>query len=298
MSYKLVDAVFYLGLPRAEKQVLMSLCKHAHDDGSSAFPSVELIHFETGLKRRAIQNALRWLEDRQYIVAERSKKGGRAKSVRYRVLVPDAELVRCIELATKRAVSALFPDEKGAVSSEKGAVSATKSKKGAVSATKGAVSAPEAVKNQSEKAIGQSVRQQIVDGLTDVFYSVAGKNLNLSAKQRENLEQVAADVPADVLRRAIKKFAEDSHDWSKVKQPGQLLCKRLNDYIRQVRADDFQSALNSGVVPQEVLDEERARSLETAHMTEEDFAVEVEGMTIQEFAATPRGRKYYAERAK
>jgi hypothetical protein len=152
------------------------------------------------------------------------------------------------------------------------------------------------VLDQPVKNHHPSINQQI-DGLTDAFYSVAGRTLNLNAEQREYLERNAAILPADVLKRAVEKFAGDSHDWTKVRQPGQLLCKRLNDYIRQVQADDFQVAVNSGYVPQEVLDEERARSLETAHMTEEDFAVEVEGLTLEEFAATPRGQKYYAKRA-
>lgn len=90
MSYKLVDKVFDVDLPSSEKQVLGSLARHAHNDGSEARPCVQTIMRETSLSERTVQRALRKLETRGWIAdanPDKGKKGGK-KPVNYR-LIPD-----------------------------------------------------------------------------------------------------------------------------------------------------------------------------------------------------------------
>jgi predicted transcriptional regulator len=90
VSYKLVDKVFDVDLPSSEKQVLGSLARHAHNDGSEARPCVQTIMRETSLSERTVQRALRKLETRGWIAdanPDKGKKGGK-KPVNYR-LIPD-----------------------------------------------------------------------------------------------------------------------------------------------------------------------------------------------------------------
>jgi predicted transcriptional regulator len=88
VSYKLVDKVFDVVLPSSEKQVLGSLARHAHNDGSEARPCVQTIMRETGLSERTVQRALRKLETRGWIAdanPDKGKKGGK-KPVNYRLI--------------------------------------------------------------------------------------------------------------------------------------------------------------------------------------------------------------------
>jgi Helix-turn-helix domain len=90
VSYKLVDKVFDVVLPSSEKQVLGSLARHAHNDGSEARPCVQTIMRETSLSERTVQRALRKLETRSWIAdasPDKGKRGGK-KPVNYR-LIPD-----------------------------------------------------------------------------------------------------------------------------------------------------------------------------------------------------------------
>src|SRR5215831_7358450 len=69
---------------RGDLLVLLVLADHAHDDGSSAFPSVDSIARKARLTRRGAQLALRRLEAQGAIVAEgRGPKGTTA----YRIVL-------------------------------------------------------------------------------------------------------------------------------------------------------------------------------------------------------------------
>ena len=93
MSFKLQDAVWSINLPHAEKAVLGVLCRFANEDGA-AWPSIETLCGLSGFTRRAVQEALRSLEERRYIEAIRG--GGRSSTTRYHVLIPDAAVCAAV----------------------------------------------------------------------------------------------------------------------------------------------------------------------------------------------------------
>ena len=65
MSYKLADVVRKMtDLSSSAKAVLIIVCQHANDDGSSAYPSVATMAQETGLSRSTVKRALRELEEK------------------------------------------------------------------------------------------------------------------------------------------------------------------------------------------------------------------------------------------
>ncbi len=59
MSYKIVDAIMDLALPKAERATLIAMARHANDDGSGVTASVARLAREAGYKSvRTIQTAL------------------------------------------------------------------------------------------------------------------------------------------------------------------------------------------------------------------------------------------------
>lgn len=82
MSVKLMGQVFELDLPRPEAWVLMSLVDHAEHDGSKIFPSVDLIAWKTGYKRRQVQNIVRSLISRGLLVLVEEARDHRPREYR------------------------------------------------------------------------------------------------------------------------------------------------------------------------------------------------------------------------
>jgi len=74
-----------IGLSLAEKAVAMVLAEHANEDGSEARPAVDTIAAEAEISRRAVQLALRVLEDRGLIAVQTPATS--KKPAVYRVLV-------------------------------------------------------------------------------------------------------------------------------------------------------------------------------------------------------------------
>ena len=81
---------------------LIVLAHHANQSDGCAWPSVSTISKATGMSKRRVQYALRGLEAAALIQPLGSRKGGRGKSVRYRLLLPS--------LAGKGAPDARFRD--------------------------------------------------------------------------------------------------------------------------------------------------------------------------------------------
>ena len=63
--------VWKLDLSSPQKIVLLALADHAHHDGKSAYPSVDLLVRKTGLSRRGVQRSLRQLEESGYLTREK-----------------------------------------------------------------------------------------------------------------------------------------------------------------------------------------------------------------------------------
>ena len=77
MSAKLMGLVFELEVERDEFPVLIALADHAHDDGTSVYPSVGYLAWKTNLSERSVQRILRKLEDRGLIESTGGTSGGR-----------------------------------------------------------------------------------------------------------------------------------------------------------------------------------------------------------------------------
>lgn len=85
MSGKIMGAVFSLRLPKPEREVLLALADHAHDDGSGARPGVGLLSWKVDLSPRQVKRLLRRLEERGLIVAVAHRSGGRNRATEYRI---------------------------------------------------------------------------------------------------------------------------------------------------------------------------------------------------------------------
>jgi hypothetical protein len=280
MSYKLTDVAFDIpNLSKRAKAVLLNLARHAHDDGTEARPSVPTIAEQMKWSAREVYRGLRELEKCGLIIQTQAADKHSNKPAVYRLgfqVETDSQNLDWYREYLATVCHKPATDRHDVATGSHKVVTVWQP-------------------NQSLNAVlesgSESVNQSIDDRLTDVFYKIAGKSLGLGKKQLMYFEKYAAIMPAGKLVRIVEKFARDDHDWSKVKQPAHLLCLRFKEYQRQVEQDDAYAAAQSGEIPQEVIEEERARSLAQAQMTEEEFALEVEGKTLEEFKASPRGRK-------
>lgn len=76
--------VWTLDLPRSERDVLLALADHAHDDGTSVKPGVPYLTWKTDLARSTVISALRSLEEKTIIVPVLAG-GGRGNVTEYRL---------------------------------------------------------------------------------------------------------------------------------------------------------------------------------------------------------------------
>jgi Helix-turn-helix domain len=252
MSYEHVDAVFPIILPATEKAVLLALCRHAHKDGSCAFPSIKLLAWESGNHPRTVQRALRALEDRNYIVAEGSKAGGRhGQTVSYRVLVPNADVIAAVKALWKHGITGggVAPDEPvtgGGVAPEAeetgltgGGVAPTG---GGVAPTGGGV-APKSVREPVSEPVTTtptptSGEGAVVDvpkdaGTRMVQYlakELGYTTLPATAQQKAELNKLAVGVPGDVMGVAIRAWVSE-RELKGMKFPVGFLLKELPAYI-------------------------------------------------------------------
>jgi hypothetical protein len=86
MSVKVMGEVWDLELPHAERLVLLALADHADHQGAGARPSVPLLAWKTGYSERQVQRVLDKLEAAGLICPEGDMKGGRGRTVCYRVV--------------------------------------------------------------------------------------------------------------------------------------------------------------------------------------------------------------------
>jgi hypothetical protein len=84
LSALLMGQVWTLALPRSERDVLLALADHAHDDGTSARPGVPYLVWKTDLARSTVISALRGLEERGIIVPV-VEGGGRGNVTEYHI---------------------------------------------------------------------------------------------------------------------------------------------------------------------------------------------------------------------
>lgn len=82
MSTRIMSLCWPLQMPPTPKAVLVSLADQANDEGQ-CWPSHATISERTCLSRRAVIDAVQWLEQAGALVADRS--GGAGKSIRYQL---------------------------------------------------------------------------------------------------------------------------------------------------------------------------------------------------------------------
>ena len=151
MSYALVDKVCDLNLPPQEKLTLISLARHAHNDGTEARPSVETMTRETNLGRRTIQRKLRTLEEKHLIGSREEKLGGRHYTVWYDLLLDNWGSFEHEKNATQRPVNRRQRDALCAETASQRPVKGVSESKTASASTLNSVTVtPESVLNLSK----------------------------------------------------------------------------------------------------------------------------------------------------
>jgi hypothetical protein len=74
-----------LAVSGGELHTALALADCADDDGTSIFPSVELLCFKTRQSRRSVQRQLRRLQRIGWLLLVKPSKGGRYRSAEYRI---------------------------------------------------------------------------------------------------------------------------------------------------------------------------------------------------------------------
>ena len=158
--------------------VLLALADYAHSDGTNAFPSIETIVLHSRMTRRAVQSALRKLEEEGHIEAAGKRPSGTT-----------VYTLRGVD-ATPRVVDA----PRGVVDAPRGVVDAPR---GVVDAAQSASTTPEPVKNRQDPIENKeaSIAEVRVDGkpigvnlaakaqaVMDLFNVRAGSTLTLVGK--------------------------------------------------------------------------------------------------------------------
>lgn len=268
MSYDLVDATFSIILPPIEKVVLLALCKHAHDDGTSSYPSIKLLTAETGYKERGIQNALRSLEAKNIIVAVSSKVGGRhSQTVHYRILQPGPEAIEAAKHPWKGEPPA--PDYEGPDGNGRTTCTRTGAPHapdttltGAGRALTGAGHAPTGAP-RAPKSVSEEVKEQVnkttttteaeageagtdlspkgagtpkADGIIAWFIQNEGKAMPANKKLKQEIEAMLANVPDAIGNEAVKRWHSD-RDFEGLRFPAQKLLEELPTYIKLVTSE-------------------------------------------------------------
>lgn len=87
MTWTIVDAVFDLHLPPAQKATLQAMARYAHADGSNVKPNVQTLAEDAGLKPRTCQAALRRLEAAGLIACTTNRHGGVGHPATYAIRI-------------------------------------------------------------------------------------------------------------------------------------------------------------------------------------------------------------------
>lgn len=197
MSFKLVDKVFDLNLPRGEKQALSSLARHAHNDGTEARPSIPKIMRETGMSDRGIQRALRSLENKNLICdvePHRGKKGGIRHPVNYTLVLekwkPNPEVSSPFSgKETPKSVPS-----KGEVSSGKGEVSSPESVLNLSKESKTAPTPSASVRSPHPTAADKEKARTFVAQLKVVVMELTEQRARMSNTQFQSICRTAAQL--------------------------------------------------------------------------------------------------------
>jgi hypothetical protein len=260
MSYELVDATFPIILPAVEKAVLLALCRHAHADGTSSFPSVKLLTGEAGYSERSVQRALRELEAKNYIVAEGSKAGGRhGQTVSYKILIPNADVIAAVKSLWKQGITgaSVAPDTTltGApVAPDTGFTGASVAGTGASVAPTGAPVAPKSV----SEAVKEQVKNQPTTGATEAddvgvvspkgagtpradwaierFVTYNEKAMPAGKKVKAEIEAMLLTVPKEIADEAITRWSDRREaGFTGLRDPARAMLSELPAFIKLAR---------------------------------------------------------------
>ncbi|WP_157380970.1 helix-turn-helix domain-containing protein [Burkholderia ubonensis] len=108
------QAIIRSSLPSTTRHVLLTLACHINDAGESAYPSIDLLAFETGLSRRAVITHLQSAAGLGWIRTDKHGYGGqRWARNEYEPCIPDGFIQ--IEPPKRRTLQGGEPDDKKAV---------------------------------------------------------------------------------------------------------------------------------------------------------------------------------------
>lgn len=113
------------GLGHVERDVLLALADHAHDDGTSARPGVGYLVWKTDWTERAVRTALRGLTAKQIIEPMKNIQGGRGRVTEFVLHLERGQQKPPFQSALKGASD----DTKGASDDTKGGRSTSRVKK-------------------------------------------------------------------------------------------------------------------------------------------------------------------------
>ncbi len=130
MSLRSIADCLSLQIPSKQKLVLITLLNYANTD-AIAWPSRELIAFNTGISPEALRPIIKWLSDNGWIQILQEGRG-RGLSSRYALNLPRIEEEGQSEMENRRLlkkgveINPFISTEKGGISTEKGGISHTK----------------------------------------------------------------------------------------------------------------------------------------------------------------------------
>ena len=116
MSAHLMGLAFKARLGAVNRKiVLLKLCDHAHDDGTSIYPSVARIAWDTEISERTVQRILAGFVESGLLQVAENKKGGRGRTKNYILCVE-----KLYDLVIEKKGDSLTPFNDGAKPVEKG----------------------------------------------------------------------------------------------------------------------------------------------------------------------------------
>lgn len=230
MSYKLVDRVFDLeGLPKREKAALLSLAKHAHNDGTEAYPSYARMARETGWSRDQMKRAVHSLLKFGFIVMTQAADAAMHRAAHWR-----------LELDNPRALAIL-----GALRTQPECATPPASAQDAPSLDAGTTdprgdthpeSVPEPASQAIKKSGSQSVRKKdATDGLSLVFTSQfnagSAEPFGMTKAERVFFKKEIKRKGFERVAVVVRAFAHDkSQDFGEMHFPAKVLASRWSDY--------------------------------------------------------------------
>jgi hypothetical protein len=155
MSYRLQPLVWQAQLAGTVKLVLLKLCDHANDDGSSVRPSIPSVAKACGIGERTVQDAMKQLRFSAVLIQVRAADFSTRRPVEYR-----------IDIGVLRALSRKENRCDGCTGAETAPVRVAREPVRELRST-GAAIAPKSIIKSSKEPISEKTRERRVEHFID-----------------------------------------------------------------------------------------------------------------------------------